>query len=77
MSRYRLLLAVVSLAAACGGASPAPTPAPRRVFPEGWTYPEHARRLVAPQAVVAAGSSIASEVGRDILRQGGNAVDAA
>ena len=77
MSRYRLLLAVLSLATACSGASPAPTPAPRRAFPEGWTYPEHARRLVAPQAVVAAGNSIASEVGRDILRQGGNAVDAA
>lgn len=31
----------------------------------------------APRAMVVSGSPIASEVGRDILRQGGNAVDAA
>ncbi|HEX5817451.1 MAG TPA: gamma-glutamyltransferase [Gemmatimonadales bacterium] len=90
MSRYRSLLAVASLvAAACRGASPAPAPTPaaapagtpaaaaRSAFPEGWTYPARARRLAVPQAAVAAGNVIASEVGRNVLRQGGNAVDAA
>ncbi len=33
--------------------------------------------VVAPTALVVSGSPVASEVGRDILRQGGNAVDAA
>jgi gamma-glutamyltranspeptidase/glutathione hydrolase len=80
------------LVVACRGGAPAPAPAPaaapeaarlgapaatRAEFPDGWTYPARARRLEAPQAVVAAGNVIASEVGRDVLRQGGNAVDAA
>jgi gamma-glutamyltranspeptidase/glutathione hydrolase len=77
VSRFGALLALLSLAA-CRGAGPSPAPVPAdRAFPEAWTLPDRTMRLLVPQAAVAAGSVIASEVGRDVLRQGGNAVDAA
>ena len=91
--RPLIALVSVLVAACRGGTpAPAPSPAAApvtarggapaaagavRAFPEGWSYPERARRLEAPQAVVTAGNVIASEVGRDVLRRGGNAVDAA
>ncbi len=43
----------------------------------GWSLAGKARVVEAPRAMVVSGSPIASEVGRDILRQGGNAIDAA
>lgn len=48
----------------------------RGINPE-WQYIGKARVTDAPRAMVVSGNSIASDVGRDILRQGGNAVDAA
>ena len=48
----------------------------RGINPE-WPYLGKARLADAPSAMVVSGNPIASEVGRDILRQGGNAVDAA
>jgi gamma-glutamyltranspeptidase/glutathione hydrolase len=42
-----------------------------------WPLQGRSRTLVGDQAMVTSGSPIASEVGRDILRKGGNAVDAA
>jgi gamma-glutamyltranspeptidase / glutathione hydrolase len=42
-----------------------------------WPYLGKARVTNGSRAVVVSGSPIASEVGRDILQQGGNAVDAA
>jgi gamma-glutamyltranspeptidase/glutathione hydrolase len=42
-----------------------------------WPYLGKTRVADAPKAMVVSGSPIASEVGLDILRQGGNAVDAA
>lgn len=42
-----------------------------------WKYDGTARVAEAPHAMVASGSPIASEVGRDIMKAGGNAVDAA
>jgi gamma-glutamyltranspeptidase/glutathione hydrolase len=90
VSRPRSLLVASLLLAACHRGSPAPAPSPaaadavavspvtrRSPFPDGWTLPARAKRLEASTAVVTAGSVIASEVGRDILRQGGNAIDAA
>ncbi len=56
---------------ACGG-----RPAPAGIDP-AWPLAGRSRVLEAPTAMVVSGSPIASEVGRDILRRGGNAVDAA
>jgi gamma-glutamyltranspeptidase/glutathione hydrolase len=43
----------------------------------GWRYGGKARVTNAPSAMAVSGSPIASNVGRDILQRGGNAVDAA
>src|SRR5689334_23016160 len=42
-----------------------------------WAFAGRAHVAQGAHALVVSGSAIASEVGRDILRQGGNAVDAA
>jgi gamma-glutamyltranspeptidase / glutathione hydrolase len=70
------LVALLALLPACGtrgtpGVSPIAGTAP------GWPYLGKARVVDAPKAMVVSGSPIASQVGRDILQQGGNAVDAA
>ncbi len=46
-------------------------------FPETWTYPQHTRSERGPHAMVTSGNDIASVAGREVLRRGGNAVDAA
>ena len=46
-------------------------------LPTAFRYTGKARVLEAPSAMVASGNPIASDVGRDIMRAGGNAVDAA
>jgi len=70
-----LLILLVSFACARHGAQPGAAPivgtAPT------WPFFGKARVTEAPKAMVVSGSPIASEVGRDILRRGGNAVDAA
>ena len=62
-------------AAACGHGSP-PAPGPAAGAAPGWEYAGHARVTEGSRAMVVSGSGIASDVGRDILRQGGTAVDA-
>lgn len=47
------------------------------VLPSTWRSAGKAKVAEAEHAMVASGSPIASDVGRDIMRQGGNAVDAA
>jgi gamma-glutamyltranspeptidase/glutathione hydrolase len=49
----------------------------RAVFPTTWRFPAGAQAIFAPKAMVASDSRIASEVGAEIMKQGGNAVDAA
>jgi gamma-glutamyltranspeptidase / glutathione hydrolase len=74
---YSLAALLVSVfTAACAAPSPAPvTPMPG-VAP-AWPLSGKARTTNGPSAMVVSGSPLASEVGRDILRRGGNAVDAA
>src|SRR3954463_486541 len=60
-------------ASAC--TTPAPTPL-AGIAPD-WKYDSRALVTTADSAMVVSGHPLASAVGRDILRQGGNAVDAA
>src|SRR5207237_7874752 len=46
-------------------------------FPAGWRFRAGASASFAPHAMVASDNRIASEVGAQIMREGGNAVDAA
>src|SRR5256885_484819 len=53
---------------------------PKRVpasFPATWRFPAGAHATLAPHAMVASDNRIASEVGAQIMKEGGNAVDAA
>ncbi|MGE3526093.1 MAG: gamma-glutamyltransferase, partial [Gemmatimonadales bacterium] len=73
-----VVLACVVSAMAC--ARPVPVPAPERaaaLINPAWPYMGKARVAEGDSAMVVSGNRLASEVGRDILRQGGNAVDAA
>src|SRR3954465_4243542 len=47
------------------------------VFPATWRYHAGAHATFEPHAMVASDSRIASEVGVQVMKQGGNAVDAA
>jgi gamma-glutamyltranspeptidase / glutathione hydrolase len=72
--RFPLSLALLLLLQACG-TNPSPT-ATTGAAPT-WRYTGKAQVSEGHSAMVVSGSPIASEVGRDILRQGGSAVDAA
>jgi gamma-glutamyltranspeptidase/glutathione hydrolase len=47
------------------------------VFPAGWRFPAGARATFAQRAIVASNNRLAAEVGAQVMKQGGNAVDAA
>jgi gamma-glutamyltranspeptidase / glutathione hydrolase len=73
-------LAVVACAVvACARPAGAPVVAPRAsaTFPAGWRFTPGERATFAPSAMVASSSRAASEAGLEILKAGGNAVDAA
>jgi gamma-glutamyltranspeptidase / glutathione hydrolase len=55
-------------------AIPARIPA---AFPRSWSYPAGAHATFAPHAMVASNNALAAEVGSDLMKQGGNAIDAA
>ena len=69
-------LLLLAAAAACSRPSVQPTPSAAGV-PSTWNLTGKSRVTEGASAMVVSGSPIASEVGRDILRRGGNAVDAA
>jgi gamma-glutamyltranspeptidase/glutathione hydrolase len=64
-------------ATSSGPGDPAIPPRVPAVFPTGWSYPAGAKATFAPHAIVASNSAIASSVGVEVMRAGGNAVDAA
>src|SRR5687768_5637867 len=81
MTRIPLLLVAATIVCACQP-NDAPDASARQfatpTFPAGWQYPAGSRRPAsAAKAMVASNSTIATEAGVEILRRGGNAVDAA
>jgi gamma-glutamyltranspeptidase / glutathione hydrolase len=70
-------LLAATLITGCGRSSSTPGASPVPGIARSWPYLGVANVNRGPQAMVVSGSPIASQVGRDILRRGGNAVDAA
>jgi gamma-glutamyltranspeptidase/glutathione hydrolase len=73
--RSGLSLLLLALTAACAPRTTPVLPHPN-VAPE-WPFAGKARVANGARAMVVSGSPIASQVGREVLQQGGNAVDAA
>ena len=70
--RFSLVLACTL--AACGEPAAPPAGSP---FPAGWPYPAAAEAVTGRNGMVVSTDALASQVGVDILKAGGNAVDAA
>jgi gamma-glutamyltranspeptidase/glutathione hydrolase len=72
-------LALSSCATTAGYDWRPPAIAPRQaaVFPAGWRFHSGEKAVFAPSSMVASNSAIASAVGAEIMRRGGNAIDAA
>jgi gamma-glutamyltranspeptidase / glutathione hydrolase len=68
---------VVGAAAASGCAQGTPSATRPAGFPADWTVGLHQQAATAPRAMIASNSDLASEAGVEILKHGGNAVDAA
>jgi gamma-glutamyltranspeptidase/glutathione hydrolase len=66
----------LALLTGCGGRA-ATAPEPAAGIARDWELAGKARVSEAPSAMVVSGHPLASAVGRDVLRAGGNAVDAA
>ena len=75
--RVPAALLALSVTLACGHPSATPEVSPVAGIGEELAVRGKSRVTASRQAMVVSGSPIASQVGRDILQQGGNAVDAA
>jgi gamma-glutamyltranspeptidase/glutathione hydrolase len=63
--------------AAAGGAASAIPARAAATFPADWRFAAGKPATIAPHAMIASNSELASEAGVEVLRKGGNAVDAA
>jgi gamma-glutamyltranspeptidase/glutathione hydrolase len=68
------LMVAATLAACSRSAEP---PAPVMVFPTDWPHAAQTEPTGSPDGIVVSDAALASQVGAEILRRGGNAVDAA
>jgi gamma-glutamyltranspeptidase/glutathione hydrolase len=73
-ARTLSLLLTAALASCAGKATQTPT---ANLFPQGWPYSATAAPVTASHGMVVSTDELASQVGVDILKAGGNAVDAA
>jgi gamma-glutamyltranspeptidase / glutathione hydrolase len=76
MRRSRALL-LVFLAAGCGAPGAAIRPAWPGGFPDGWRFETPPRPVTSRYTMVVSDHPVASAVGVEVLRRGGNAIDAA
>jgi len=75
MRGQKYLIVVAALLAACG--PEAEPPAPVMVFPTDWPHRPSSAPASSKDGMVVSDAAMASQVGAEILRRGGNAVDAA
>ena len=76
MRTFRVILPLLVLVA-CGPATRAQSPSRTAPWPATWALAGKAVAVTGPHAMVTTGHPLATEVGRKILEQGGNAIDAA
>lgn len=77
LTTRRAAAAAAVLLAGAGCRTAAPPAAARAPFPAGWRFAAGERAVFGRQAMVSSNSALASEAGLEVLRRGGNAVDAA
>src|SRR5579862_2617091 len=73
-------IGIVAVATACqagSGAERTPSAQPADAVPASWPYHLDTPAVTAPHGMVVTDAPLATHVGADMLRRGGNAIDAA